>query len=67
MKITFLEEAQYELDDAIDYYNFEAPGLGEQFLQEILNSLDRIVNYQGAWHPYPKILVGAKPEGFLMA
>ncbi len=51
MKIKFLEEAQYELDDAIDYYNFETPGLGEQFLQEILNSLDRIVNYHQAWHP----------------
>jgi len=50
MKIRFLEEAKYELDDAIDYYNFESPGLGDQFLQEVLNSLDRIVNYKDAWH-----------------
>ena len=29
MKITFLDEAKYELDDAIEFYNFESPGLGE--------------------------------------
>jgi len=51
MKVTFLEEAKYELDDAIDYYNFESPGLGEQFLHEILSSLERITNYQKAWQP----------------
>ncbi|MCW8900259.1 MAG: type II toxin-antitoxin system RelE/ParE family toxin [Gammaproteobacteria bacterium] len=51
MIVTFLEEAKYELDDAIDYYNFESPGLGEQFLQEILNALDRILNYPKVWHP----------------
>ena len=45
MKIRFLEEAQYELAEAIDYYNLESPGLGDQFLQEVLNSLDRIANY----------------------
>ena len=28
MKINFLEVAQYELEDAIDYYNYELPGLG---------------------------------------
>ena len=50
MKLRFLEVAKYELDEAIDYYNFESPGLGDQFLQEVLNSLDRIVNYKDAWH-----------------
>lgn len=51
MKIKLLEEAQYELDQAIDYYNLESPGLGDQFLQEVLNSLDRIANFKDAWHP----------------
>ncbi len=34
MKITFLEEAQVELDKAVEYYNSESPGLGGHFLQE---------------------------------
>lgn len=51
MKIVLLEEAQYELDQAIDYYNLESAGLGDQFLQEVLNALDRIANFKDAWHP----------------
>jgi hypothetical protein len=31
MKIKFLEIAQVELDDAIEYYNYESPGLGDAF------------------------------------
>ena len=31
MKIEFLDEAQYELDEAIEYYNNEAKGLGDDF------------------------------------
>jgi toxin ParE2 len=51
MKITFLEIAQIEMDDAIEYYNYEAPGLGDQFLTEVLNALDRIGEFPEAWHP----------------
>jgi len=51
MKITFLEEAQHELDQAIDYYAFQSPGLGQQFLQEVLSTLDRIASFPQAWHP----------------
>ena len=39
MKIRFLEIAQFELDDAIEYYNSEAEGLGDAFLTEVLNAL----------------------------
>lgn len=42
MRINFLEIAQIELDDAIEYYNYEVPGLGDAFLTEVLNALDRI-------------------------
>lgn len=45
MKINFLEIAQIELDDAIDYYNYELPGLGDAFLTEVLNALDRIGDF----------------------
>ena len=51
MKIDFLEIAQIELDDAIEYYNYEAPGLGDAFLTEVLNALDRIGEFPEAWHP----------------
>jgi len=54
MKVKFLVDAQYELDQAIDYYNIESEGLGEQFLQEVLSTIDRIINYQDAWHPLSK-------------
>ena len=51
MQIRFLEISQIELDDAISYYNFELPGLGDAFLTEILKTLDRIGEYPEAWHP----------------
>ena len=54
MKIRFLEIAQVELDDAIEYYNYEAPGLGNEFLAEVLNALDRIGKFPEAWHPCSK-------------
>ena len=54
MKILFLEEAQIELDQTIEYYNLESQGLGEQFLQEILNTLDRIASFPHAWQPLSK-------------
>ena len=54
MKINFLKIAQVELDDAIKYYNFEVPGLGDAFLTEVLNALDRIGRFPEAWHPCSK-------------
>jgi len=49
MRIRFLEVAQIELHEAIEYYNYEVPGLGEAFLSEVLNALDRIGKYPEAW------------------
>ena len=54
MRIRFLEIAQIELDEAIEYYNHEATGLGDAFLTEILNALDRIGKFPEAWHPCSK-------------
>ena len=54
MKIKFLEIAQVELDDAIEYYNYESPGLGNAFLTEVLNALDRTGEFPEAWHPCSK-------------
>jgi hypothetical protein len=49
--INFLEIAHIELDDAIEYYNYELPCLGDTFLNEVLNALDRIGEFPEAWHP----------------
>ena len=54
MRIRFLETARIELDDAIEYYNYEVPGLGDAFLTEVLNALDRIGKYPEAWQPSSK-------------
>ncbi len=54
MKIRFLDIAQFELDDAIEYYNYESPGLGYKFLTEILSTLNRIAQFPKAWHSSSK-------------
>ena len=38
MNVKFLDEAQFELDEAIEYYNNESEGLGDRFLREVLTS-----------------------------
>jgi plasmid stabilization system protein ParE len=52
MDIRFFDIAQRELDEAVEYYNTESPGLGEQFLLEVLRTLERIRQYPEAWHPF---------------
>jgi hypothetical protein len=54
MRIRFLEIAQIELDEAIAYYNYEVPGLGEVFLTDVLNSPDRIGKFPEAWQTCSK-------------
>ena len=54
MKIIFLEIAQIELDEAIEYYNYEVSGLGDMFLAEVVNALNRISEFPEAWHPCSK-------------
>lgn len=49
MEIKFLQIAQVELDDAIEFYNAESPGLGDLFLVETLNALERISQLPQAW------------------
>ena len=51
MRISFLEPAQLELDEAVNYYNYEEAGLGEVFLSEILKTFDRIGKFPDAWQP----------------
>jgi plasmid stabilization system protein ParE len=52
MEVRLLDVAQQELDEAVEYYNVESPGLGDQFLLEVLAAFDRITQFPQAWHPY---------------
>lgn len=52
MNIQFLEVAQRELDEAVEYYNAESLGLGDEFLLEVLSTLERIRQYPEAWPPF---------------
>lgn len=54
MHIELLEAAQRELDEAIDFYNRERAGLGDEFLTEVLAGLERIAEHPAAWHGYSK-------------
>jgi len=54
MEPRFLDVAQQELDETVAYYNSEAQGLGDQFLVEVLSSLERIRQFPEAWHPFTK-------------
>ena len=52
MEIRLLDVAQQELDEAVDYYNAESPGLGDLFLLEAVAAFQRIKQFPKAWHPY---------------
>ena len=45
MKVSFLALAQQELDDAVAWYNKQAPGLGQDFLDELDRAVRRAVAF----------------------
>lgn len=51
MKITFLDAAQTELDDAIEYNDQQRAGLGLDFSDEVEQPVDRIRHHPEAWSP----------------
>ena len=52
MQIRLLEIARIELDESIVYYNSESSGLGDLFLLDVLNAIERISHFPEAWHPF---------------
>jgi toxin ParE2 len=48
--VRFLEVAEIELDQAVHWYESQAPGLGGAFFIEVLSAADRISWYPEAWH-----------------
>ena len=49
MNVEFIEPASIELDDAIQYYNLQSEGLGDKFLDEVLETIDLISIYPESW------------------
>jgi plasmid stabilization system protein ParE len=54
MEVTFLEPAEAEFIEAVDYYNSESEGLGYDFAAEVSRTINRIVAYPLAWTPVSK-------------
>jgi toxin ParE2 len=50
--VRFLEVAEIELDQAVHWYESQAPGLGESFLIEVLSAIERVSLYPEAWHSF---------------
>lgn len=51
MKIRFLLPARRELSEAVRYYNAQRVRLGEEFRDEVWETLQRIKQFPEAWHP----------------
>ncbi len=49
MTFRFLKIAQIERDEAIEYHNYQTTRLGDLFLTEVLNALERIGDFPKAW------------------
>ena len=54
MKVTYLDAAEAEFKEAIQYYNDQRAGLGFEFSDEVKQAIDRITNYPHAWTPLSK-------------
>ena len=51
MKIRFLPPARRELKEAVRYYNAQRVRLGEEFRDEVWETIQRIDRFPEAWHP----------------
>lgn len=49
MKVIFHPEADQEFLSAIDYYEQQQPGLGEDYYTEIMAAAARVTNNPAAW------------------
>ncbi len=49
MLVEFIEPASIELDDAIEFYNLQSAGLGEKFLDEVLETTELISRFPQLW------------------
>jgi len=49
LRIRFLSPALTELDETINYYDHQLPGLGFRFFQEVSLSIEHIKSMPDAW------------------
>ncbi len=49
MEIRFIYPSELELDEAIEYYNYQLPGLGAEFYKEVNKTIERITRFPEAW------------------
>lgn len=49
MNVIFDKLARLEINDAIDFYELEVPGLGKRFQEEVKQGIRRICEYPHAW------------------
>jgi hypothetical protein len=49
MNIRYIYPSELELDEAIEYYNYQLPGLGSEFYNEINRTIERISRFPKAW------------------
>ena len=49
MIVRFTHTAEEELDETIEYYEYQISGLGIRFFEEISRTIDRIIKFPRAW------------------
>ena len=54
MKYSFHPEAEAELNHAIDYYEAYRLSLGQEFANEIFQTIQRIMDFPNAWQSLDK-------------
>jgi len=69
VKVSFLEVAAAEFDDAVAYYESEHPGLGSRFRSEVSRAVSRITSYPSAYQVLSKrtrrCLIAKFPYGII--
>ena len=57
MLYAFLSPARVELQEAVDFYNTQRSGLGEEFASEVRHTISRILGNPTAW---PKLSLNVR-------
>jgi plasmid stabilization system protein ParE len=49
VRFEFTAAAELELDEAVEYYNQQRAGLGEEFVAEVRRAVEQVLEYPHAW------------------